>query len=132
MLLKLRNSLPLALFLSFAFLLGSAVILQNRGVSNPLFKLFSAFPHFDKFGHFFLMGMLNYFFLLFARARFSTLTPKLILLLSAFTTLVVGIEELSQAWVPTRTCSWFDFIASLLGISLAALFASLKISRPRV
>ena len=34
MLLKLRNSLPLALFLSFAFLLGSAVILQNRGVSN--------------------------------------------------------------------------------------------------
>ena len=104
----------------FALLLFISVIMQNLGIPNPVFRLFSTLPHFDKLGHFLLMGALNFFLLLFLLPRFPQNRGKAIVAITVLVAVVVALEELSQAFVPNRTLSLLDYLASLAGILTAS------------
>jgi polysaccharide biosynthesis protein VpsQ len=78
----------------------------------------------DKVGHFLLMGILAYLANLAWKNKtiqiLSMKIPIAILLIA----LIVGAEEYSQKFFVTRTSSWADFGASLLGILLIGWFCS--------
>lgn len=66
------------------------------------------------------MGGLNFSLLLFLLPKWNSKITMRIALASLLVAAVVGAEELSQALVSSRTCSWLDYGASLLGILAAA------------
>jgi VanZ family protein len=35
-----------------------------------------------------------------------------------------GVEEISQYWLPSRTCDIFDFVADTVGVTLFSLWRS--------
>jgi VanZ family protein len=82
------------------------------------------FPGGDKAGHFILFGILS--FLLNKSAL--TLLPKriparLVLTVSLFLAILIGLEEWSQSLFPARTMSLSDLFASYAGVSVFALLA---------
>ena len=82
------------------------------------------YPNGDKLGHFLLFG---FFSLLVNLAAFET-WPALVrrqvaLRASLLLALLIGAEELSQRWFPSRTSDILDLMASYAGVTCFALLA---------
>jgi len=116
-----------ALFL--VFIIG-VVILADAGVLSSYMRNFYGFPYGDKIGHFVLFGLLNFFI---TRAFLTSLPSRprgwVTLSVGLILALFIVLEEYSQKFFVTRTFSWLDLSASLLGV-LVAGWAAYKIKRP--
>lgn len=106
--------------LGFCAFLGWVIGLANAGKDAVFFDLAKALPWGDKVGHFFLFGLLalvmnlalgGWSFALWRRAKVR------VYLGSALVLVFVAVEELSQAWFPTRSCDGWDLTADVLGIA---------------
>lgn len=110
---------------SFSLLIVAIVVGANADLlPRPLEQLYY-FPGGDKAGHFILFGILC--FLLNKSALF--LLPKwdpvrLILTVSLFLAILIGLEEWSQSLFPSRTMSLNDLFASYAGVLVFALLAN--------
>ncbi len=79
------------------------------------------FPYGDKVGHFLLFGVLSLLVNLALLEFWREQHPwRQALKINLVLALLIGAEELSQRWIPTRTSSWADLAASYLGVSLFA------------
>ncbi len=114
------------LFIAFLLFLISLTILKTNNLSPRLFNFLQHVPHHDKLGHFLLMGILAYL----AIASISPLLksrninyPQLIV--GSVVSLVIIIEETSQACFPTRSCSYLDAAAGITGVIIAAMIYKL-------
>ena len=81
-------------------------------------------PGGDKIGHFILFGILSFLLnksvlLLFPERN----SFRIILFTSLLLSIVIGLEEWSQALFPSRTMSISDLIASYAGVLFFALWA---------
>ena len=81
-------------------------------------------PGGDKIGHFILFGILSFLLnksvlLLFPERN----SFRIILFTSLLLSIVIGLEEWSQALFPSRTMSISDLIASYAGVLIFALWA---------
>jgi polysaccharide biosynthesis protein VpsQ len=75
-------------------------------------------------GHFFLFGILGFLLNKSALALFPKRNPtRLVLTISLFLAISIGLEEWSQSQFPTRTMSIADLLASYVGVSVFALLA---------
>jgi len=74
-------------------------------------------PYGDKFGHFILYGFLTLLIdLALIRSR-RDISPRLIVLRVAFVlALLIGLEEYSQQFFPSRTADWVDLVFGYLGV----------------
>jgi len=108
----------------FAFILW-IIFLANTGSSSVFFAFVSAIPYGDKFGHFGLFGVLALLSIVGLRFRTLAIGKFKIyhgcLLVALF---AVG-EEISQAFISSRTFDLIDLAADFVGISLAAGLAFL-------
>ena len=78
-------------------------------------------PFGDKAGHFFLYGLLSLVVnLAVFQARPIDNKSRLALITCLILALLIGLEELSQIWIPSRTPSLFDLAASYLGVAFFA------------
>ncbi len=78
-------------------------------------------PFGDKAGHFFLYGLLSLVVnLAVFQARPTDNRSRLALITCLILALLVGLEELSQIWIPSRTPSLLDLAASYLGVAFFA------------
>ena len=116
-----------ALFL--AFIIG-LIVLADADLLPDFINAIYDFPNGDKVGHFVLYGLLNFFitraFLSSSPSRsrgWETLSIGLIL------SFVITLEEFSQKYFATRTFSYLDLFASLLGV-LVGGWAAYKTKRP--
>lgn len=121
--------------LFFSFILW-IIYTANTGGSSVFFELVAAIPYGDKLGHILLFGILT----LAANICFKFSSYRLSLPFVAQpkgasiywgTTLVlifVCIEEMSQAFIPSRTFDWLDLTADGVGISLFS-YASYRLAR---
>lgn len=89
-------------------------------------------PYGDKVGHFFLFGILSMVVNLAVfqsnpvsntKLHFKPDYNRLATITSLMIALLVGLEEYSQRWFPSRTSSFLDLFASFLGISIFTLIA---------
>jgi hypothetical protein len=101
------------------------VILADAGRLGPLGRIYD-FPYGDKVGHFFLFGLLSMAVNLsvFESVRIPSggSLPRQdhkrsAIITSMIIAALVGLEEFSQSWFPSRTFSLFDLSASYLGIA---------------
>lgn len=111
----------------WAAVCGLAVILvialadtQRLGFLYVVYK----FPHGDKVGHFVVFGLLSLLVnLAVLESRPKTAKRPLLLWTNVVLAVVIGAEELSQIWVPWRTSSIWDLLASYVGVAFFAWVA---------
>jgi hypothetical protein len=113
----LRIGLPLAFFL----FIGSIIYMADSANYNFAFYWVGAIPYGDKIAHMLLYGimtlLLNYGlgFKSYRLLGFEMQLGAVIVLVFA------GLEELSQYWLPSRSCDILDFVADLVGAVLFSL-----------
>jgi len=111
----------LTLLLIFLLFLVTISILKTQGGGDVLFNLCASIPHHDKWGHFFLMGILGFLLLAVLSPLLGKKYSRAISIYFPTISLItlIGIEEFSQHFLSTRSCSWADFGCGALGILVA-------------
>lgn len=123
----------LILFILFVAFLVTLSVLKSNGVIISSFDYLGAIPYHDKIGHFVLMGILAYLMLI---VLLPWLGKKLserasIAAIIMLLTVLIGLEEMSQQYISTRSCCWSDFLFGVLGILVATYFYISRKSRSR-
>lgn len=98
--------------------------IANRGEGGNWWGFLGLIPFGDKLGHLGLMGGLSFLCNLAfpprrkgSYRRFITTTTLVILI-------IISAEEVSQAFIPTRTCDGFDWLADLVGVFAGQVLAA--------
>ena len=115
---NLRILLPLGFFLFIAFI----IYLADSADHNFAFRLIGHIPYGDKLMHGLLYGvmalLLNYGLNFKSKKIFGFNMQVGALIVLTF----AGLEELSQYWLPSRTCDFGDFVADTVGVVLFSLW----------
>jgi len=105
------------------FIIAVIVLADGGNLPRPIRAIYD-FPNGDKFGHFILFGLLTFFI---TRAFLSTFPSKsrgwVTLSIGLVLALLIGMEEFSQKFFPTRTFNLIDLLASYAGIITFAFLA---------
>lgn len=110
--------LPLGFFIFITFI----IFLADSADHNFAFRLIGHIPYGDKLMHGFLYGimalLLNYGlnFKSYKLLGFNMQLGAIIVLTFA------GLEEISQYWLPSRTCDVGDFVADTVGVIVFSLW----------
>jgi len=111
---NLRIFLPLGFFLFIGFI----IYLADTADYNFAFRLVGHIPYGDKIAHASLYGvmalLLNYGFNFKSKKIFGFNMQLGAIIVLAF----AGLEEITQYWLPSRTCDIFDFVADTVGVVL--------------
>lgn len=108
----------------FAFIIW-IIYLADTGSSSVFFYFVRSFPYGDKLGHSCLFGALTLFAILATRFRTLPVGSLSIYYGAAMVVLFVLCEEVSQAFISTRTFDLLDLLADILGILVAVWAAQL-------
>ena len=110
-----------------AFLI-AVVVIANRGEGAQWWPFLDKIPYSDKFGHIGLFGTLGFLCNLAFPNRRITRLGKFITKTTLILLVIISLEELSQAFIPSRTLDLFDWLADLLGLAIGqtAALAILK------
>ena len=112
----------------FGFFIICIIVLANMGMLGIL-GFINEIPNGDKIGHFVLYGILTLLIdLAFFRSHLD-ISRKLIVFRVAFIlALLIGLEEYTQKFIPSRTFSLVDLAYGYVGVILFSLIA-LRIKR---
>ena len=116
--LNLRILLPLSFFLFISFI----IYLADTADYNFAFRVIGNIPYGDKFMHGLLYGvmalLLNYGLNFKSKKIFGFNMQVGAMIVLTF----AGLEEITQYWLPSRTCDVFDFVADVVGVILFSLY----------
>jgi polysaccharide biosynthesis protein VpsQ len=124
----LRPMIPKVLALACIGFVVVMTLQANQKALPPLAVWVTTLPMGDTVGHFLSMGMLSFLTqwawgapVIFDRGKGgrSWEIPNL----SLVVLVLVTLEELSQGMIPSRTLSWSDWIADVVGIGLGGWYA---------
>jgi hypothetical protein len=104
-----------ALFILFMLMI---VTIANRGEGDRWWSFIHGIPHGDKLGHVGLMGTLCLLCNLASPPRRLRFLPIAVTRVTFILFVLVTIEELSQAFISTRSCDPLDWLADLAGLAL--------------
>ncbi|HHS93530.1 MAG TPA: trypsin [Campylobacterales bacterium] len=114
---NLRLILPLSFFLFITFI----IYLADTADYNFAFRMIGDIPNSDKLMHGLLYGvmalLLNYGLNFKSKKVFGFNMQVGALIVLTF----AGLEEITQYWLPSRTCDIFDFVADTVGVTLFSL-----------
>ena len=116
-------------FLAFFIVI---VIVADRGDGNRWWGFLVKHQYGDKVGHLGLVGTLCFLANLAFPVRQLPRLPRFITTITFILLSLLTIEELSQAFIPSRTCDLFDWLADLCGLALGqsvALFVRRRLLR---
>lgn len=118
------NKIAIGATASFFIFIVWIIYLADAGASSIFFDFVKSIPYGDKLGHFGLFGTLT--LLLIYATRFAVFTTGSVSIYYAvgLVSLFVVVEEISQAFISTRTFDLVDLTADSIGIIAAAGFAS--------
>ena len=118
----MKRKASLAAALVFIAFIITVIVIADRGEGAQWWSFIGRIPYGDKVGHLGLIGTLsllcNLAFSSGTSARFITRTTMVLLVL-------LTLEELAQAFIPSRTCDLFDWLADLAGLALGQFTAGL-------
>lgn len=104
------------------------VRIADRGEGDQWWAFINHIPYGDKVGHLGLVGTLALLCNLAMPPRPGTRLTRFITLATLVLLVLLSLEELSQAFIPTRTCDFFDWLADLAGLALGQ-FSAAKLRR---
>ena len=102
--------------LGFVAFLIAAVVIADRGEGAKWWPFLDHIPYGDKFGHIGLFGTLGFLCNLAFPNRRASRLPDFITKTTLVLLVIVTLEELSQAFIPSRTLDLFDWLADLTGL----------------
>ncbi|MFM2197460.1 MAG: hypothetical protein RLZZ505_892 [Verrucomicrobiota bacterium] len=112
-----------AITIGFVLFLIAAVIIANTGNGEHFWPFIHKVRYADKAGHIVLFGTLSFLCnLAFPSRRFGR-RPFLVTLTTLVLLAVISLEEISQAFIPARSCDLFDWLADLTGLAIGQLAA---------
>jgi len=113
--------------LGFGLFIIAAVIIANRGEGGSWWPFLKYIPFGDKVGHVGLFGTLSFLCnLAFPRFRLRFL-PRIVTATTFVLLVLISLEELSQAFIPSRTCDIKDWLADLTGLFSGQLAAAITL-----
>ncbi len=92
------------------------IFMTNQGVMPSIFYSATDMPGFDKAGHFILMGLFSFLVNMSLSAATVGMGRMRILKGSLIVTVIVTLEEFSQVFVASRSCSLWDLLFDYAGI----------------
>ncbi len=114
---NLRIILPLSFFLFISFI----IYLADTADYNFAFRVIGSIPNGDKLMHGLLYGvmalLLNYGLNFKSKKIFGFNMQVGAMIILTF----AGLEEMTQYWLPSRTCDIFDFVADVVGVVLLSM-----------
>ena len=113
----MKRIAPILAALIFAMFFVSIIAIANRGDGPNWWPFIERLPLGDKIGHLGLVGALSLLCNFAFRFRQPTWLPRVVTPVSFILLVLLTSEELSQAFIPSRTCDPFDWLADLLGIA---------------
>jgi len=117
---KKRILIPLSFFIFISFI----IFLADTADHNFAFSLVGDIPYGDKIGHMGLYGvmalLLNYGLNFKSKKIFGFNMQIGAIIVLTF----AGVEEITQYWLPSRTCDIFDFVADIFGVVLFSWWSS--------
>lgn len=108
------------------------VTIANRGEGGDWWSFLQHIPYGDKLGHVGLMGTLCLLCNLAVTPRRFRFLPITVTRVTFILFALITLEELSQAFIPARSCDLLDWLADLAGLTLgqvAATFIRRSVSR---
>jgi polysaccharide biosynthesis protein VpsQ len=111
-------------FCFFLFILW-IIYLANTGSSSIFFNFVRSIPYGDKWGHVGLFGFLTLLAIVGSKFRSFSCGRLNIYYGAAVVFLFALVEELSQAFIPSRTFDFVDLVANSIGILVSVGFAYL-------
>ncbi|WHI51797.1 VanZ family protein [Microbulbifer sp. MLAF003] len=120
----MQKILALSTILFFGFILW-VIYLANTGSSSIFFELVRAIPYGDKIRHIVLFGTLTLILTLSSRQKFYCLGSIHIYYGAIAVFLFALSEEVTQAFLPSRTFDFIDLAADLIGIGIANITVNL-------
>ena len=115
---NLRIILPLSFFLFIGFI----IYLADNANYDFAFFWVGKIPYGDKIAHASLYGvmalLLNYGLNFKSKKIFGFNMQVGAIIVLTF----AGLEEITQYWLPSRTCDVFDFVADTVGVVLFSLW----------
>lgn len=109
--------------LAFGLFIIAAVVIANRGEGDSWWPFLHHIPYGDKLGHVCLFATLGFLCnLAFPTFRIRNL-PRFITATTFVLLTLISLEELFQAFIPSRSCDLFDWLADLAGLSIGQLAA---------
>ncbi|HAU93221.1 VanZ family protein [Alteromonas oceani] len=107
--------------LAFLLFIVWVIYMANAGHNSVFFDFVAAIPYGDKLGHVGLFGTLTFLTVLASQFAGWTLNNTRLYFAAIAVTLFVIGEEISQAFIPSRTFDVADLSADAVGILLAIL-----------
>ncbi len=117
------------LALSFFTFLGWIIYLANTGQPSIFFDLVKALPHGDKIGHFVLFGTATLLLSLALKAAYWRLGTIKLYWGALIVFFFALSEEISQAFVASRTFDLVDLTADIVGIAVASFLISMLVKQ---
>ena len=114
----LRVMLPLGFFI----FIGSIIYLADTADHNFAFTLIGHIPYGDKLMHGLLYGLMALLLNYGLNFKSYKLLGFHIQLGAIMVLTFAGLEEISQYWLPSRTCDVVDFVADTVGVILFSLW----------
>lgn len=124
-----KKNLARALAFGFAAFLIAMVVVADRGQGSQWWPFVERIPYSDKLGHIALFGTLGFLCNLAFPSRRLGFRPLIFTLTTLILFTIISLEELSQAFVPSRTLDLFDWLADLIGLAIGQRTATALMSR---
>jgi len=119
----MKNTLTRIAALAFIAFMITIITIADRGEGSRWWAFIERIPYGDKVGHVGLIGTLSLLCNLAIPPRKYTFLPSFITLTTLVLFILLSLEELAQAFIPTRTCDVFDWLADLAGLALGQIAA---------
>jgi polysaccharide biosynthesis protein VpsQ len=117
--------------LAFGLFIITAVVIANRGESDSWWPFIHHIPYGDKLGHIGLFGALSFLCNLALPGFRVRFLPRFITATSFSLLVLISLEEISHAFLPTRSCDIFDWLADLVGLAIGQITAGILASCSR-
>lgn len=121
--------LPIAAALGFIGFFITIIVIANRGEGKLWWGFIDSLPYGDKIGHVCLVGTLSFLCNLAISKRSGRRIVGLITPVTLVILILLSAEEISQAFIPSRTCDLFDWLSDLAGLAIGQ-WVALKL-KPR-
>ena len=110
--------------LAFIAFMITIITIADRGEGSRWWAFIERIPYGDKVGHIGLIGTLSLLCNLAITPRAYVFLPRFITLTTLILLIFLSLEELAQAFIPTRTCDVFDWLSDLAGLALGQITAA--------
>lgn len=112
----LHKRMKILLLLFFIVVIVPTIVLADLGRLPGFLAAVYAFPDGDKVGHFVLYGLLAFLLVIALPSENPQRLRRASLLACSLLVVAIGIEEISQMLLETRSADLQDFICSVLGV----------------